>query len=389
MQYRTFGKVDWRPSALGFGIMRLPVHDNDPKQIDEQQSMAMVHKAIDLGVNYLDTAYGYHGGQSEGFVAKCLVNGYRERVKVATKMPMWLVKEPADLDRYFEEQRERLQMERIDFYLLHSLDRARWETTKELKVLEWADKRRAEGYFDYFGFSFHADLDCFKEIIDGYDGWDMCQIQYNYMDAEYQAGTAGLRYAAERDIGVVVMEPLRGGMLANDPPPAVAAMWQEARAAGADRSPADWALQWLWNQPEVAMLLSGMSSMDHVLENVASAAGSGAGTLAEADFAVIDRVRREYERLAPVGCTACEYCMPCPSGVNIPRFFEEYNSANMYPGYIARVRRFYARAEDKDKASACTACGECVPKCPQGLAIPELLAQVHRVFGEGEKLESS
>jgi len=376
MRYRTMGKLDWQPSALGFGCMRLPVIDGDSKQINEPEAIAMIRKGIDLGINYVDTAYGYHGGNSEKLLAKALADGYRAKVKIATKLPMWLINEPGDADRYFEEQRERLGEEYIDFYLLHSLDRDRWATAKRLNLMAWAEARKAKGHIGHFGFSFHADLACFQDIIRGYDGWEFCQVQYNFMDTEYQAGTAGIKEAAERGLGVVVMEPLRGGMLALTPPTAVQQVWAKAET---QRTPADWALQWVWNQPEVSLLLSGMSTMQHVVENVASAAQSGVGSLSGADLALIGEVRDAYRGLRPIDCTGCEYCLPCPFGVNIPRLFAAYNDANMY-GSFDRHRRMYARAEDKDKASACAECGECLSKCPQHLQIPDLLKQVHGAF---------
>ncbi len=374
MQYRTMGKLDFRPSALGFGCMRLPVLNNDSKQINEPEAIAMIRRAIDSGVNYVDTAYGYHGGNSEPLVGKALRDGYRDKVRLATKLPMWLMKEPGDADRCFEEQRERLGTERIDFYLLHALDGDRWQTAKRLKLMDWAENRKAKGHIGHFGFSFHASLECFREIIHGYDGWEFCQVQYNYLDVEYQAGTAGVKEAADLGLGVVVMEPLRGGMLAITPPGAVQAVWNKAPAT---RTPADWALQWLWSQPEVSLVLSGMSTMQHVLENVASAEVSSVGSMARPELALVDQVRDAYCGLRPINCTHCEYCLPCPQGVNIPQFFASYNDANMF-GSLDRYRRSYARREEKDRASACVRCGECVLKCPQGLEIPDLLEKVHR-----------
>lgn len=381
MHFRTMGKLDWQPSALGFGCMRLPVIDGDSKRINEPEAIAMIRKGIDLGINYVDTAYGYHGGNSEPLLRKALAGGYRQKVKIATKLPMWLINEDGDADRYFEEQRERLGEDCIDFYLLHSLDRDRWATAKRLNLPAWAEQRRAKGHIRHFGFSFHADLECFQDIIRSYDGWEFCQVQYNFMDTDYQAGTAGVQEAAGRGLGVVVMEPLRGGMLAMEPPPAVKAVWDKAPVR---RSPAEWALQWVWNQPEVSLALSGMSTMQHVLENAESAGRSGVGSLSEEELMLIGEVTDTYRGLRPIDCTGCEYCLPCPFGVNIPRHFAAYNDAHMY-GAFDRPRRMYARAEDKDKASACTECGECLSKCPQHLAIPDLLKQVHRAFsGEGD-----
>jgi len=382
MRYRKFGRLDWPVSALSFGCMRLPVLDGDSGKIDEPEAIAMIRRGIDLGINYLDTAYGYHKGNSEGLVAKALADGYRERARVATKLPMWLVESESDPDKYFDEQRGRLGTDRIDVYLLHGLGPDRWETAKRLKVLQWAERRMAAGQIGHFGFSFHANLDSFRQILREYDNWAVCQIQYNYMDTEYQAGKAGLEEAAAQGLGVVVMEPLRGGTLANNPPAAVQSIWEQADQ---QRTPADWALQWCWRHPEVGTVLSGMSTMEHVLQNVASAERSDDGLTAD-ELALIGRVRAAYEALAPIGCTSCEYCLPCPHGVNIPGHFAGYNGAHMYPGALERARRFYGRAEDKDKAAACVACGECLDKCPQELAIPDLLGKVHRLMSGEEEI---
>jgi uncharacterized protein len=248
MRYRTFGKLDWRPSALGFGAMRLPTIGGDPAQIDEPEATRMIRYAIDCGVNYVDTAWPYHRSTSEAVVGRVLQDGYRERVKLATKLPCWLVKEPADFDRFLDEQLARLQTERVDFYLLHALDAERWPAMRDLGVLDWAERTMTDGRIGRLGFSFHDKYEVFQEIVDAYDGWGFCQIQYNYMDEQEQAGVRGLNYAAEKGLAVIIMEPLRGGMLAGIPPRGipepVQAIWD---AASLRRSSADWALQWVRN----------------------------------------------------------------------------------------------------------------------------------------------
>jgi predicted aldo/keto reductase-like oxidoreductase len=288
MQYRTFGKLDWEPSALGFGAMRLPVIDDNPGKIDEPEATRMLRYAIDHGVNYVDTAYPYHEETSETFLGRALQDGYRQRIKLATKLPSWLVKVAEDCDRYLNEQLERLQTETIDFYLLHGLNEERWPKLRDLNVLEWAEKAMADGRIRYLGFSFHDRYDVFQEIVDASDQWTFCQIQYNYMDEEHQAGTRGLKYAADKGLAVVVMEPIRGGQLARNPPQAIAELWDTAAPR---RTPADWALQWVWNHPEVSVVLSGMSTMEQVKQNVASASQSGPGTLTADELALIARVR--------------------------------------------------------------------------------------------------
>jgi len=244
MRYRAFGRLAWQPSALGFGAMRLPTIDGDSARIDEPEATRMIRHAIDSGVNYVDTAWPYHRSTSEPFLGRALRDGYRERVKLATKLPCWLVKEAADLDRFLDQQLERLATDRIDFYLLHALDGERWPIMRDLGVLGRAERAMADGRIGHLGFSFHDKYEVFQEIVDAYDGWTFCQIQYNYMDEEEQAGTCGLNYAAEKGLAVVVMEPLRGGMLAGDVPESVQVVWDTAPRR---RSPADWALQWLWN----------------------------------------------------------------------------------------------------------------------------------------------
>jgi predicted aldo/keto reductase-like oxidoreductase len=244
MQYRTFGKLDWKPSALGFGAMRLPTTEGDPPQIDEAQATRMVRTTIDQGVNYVDTAYPYHNHQSEPFLGRALQDGYRERVKLATKMPSWLVEKADDFDRYFDEQLERLQTDRIDFYLLHTLNDRHWPKLRDLGVLGWAKKAIAHGRIGHLGFSFHDTYEVFQEIVDATDLWTFCQIQYNFMDVEYQAGTKGLQYAASKGLAVVVMEPIRGGHLSKNVPPVIQAIWDEAPVK---RAPAERALQWVWN----------------------------------------------------------------------------------------------------------------------------------------------
>jgi hypothetical protein len=248
MKYRQFGKLDWQGSALGFGAMRLPQTDPEPAHVDEAESIRMIRHAIDNGVNYVDTAYPYHAGRSEAVIGMALQDGYRAKVKLATKMPPWFINSQSDMDRILDEQLKRLQSSTIDFYLLHGLAQDTWPKLRDLKVFDWAEKAINDGRIQRLGFSFHDEFDLFKEIVDAYGNWTMCQIQYNYMDTEYQAGTKGLKYAADKGIAVVVMEPLRGGSLSKTPPPSIAEIWEQA---GTKRSPAEWALLWIWEQPGV------------------------------------------------------------------------------------------------------------------------------------------
>jgi len=266
MQYRSFGRLDWKASALGFGCMRLPTSDGErlSPNILEDEAIRMIRRAIDSGVNYLDTAYPYHGGQSEVVVGKALQDGYREKVRLATKLPVWMVESAADFDRLLNEQLAKLQTSYIDFYLLHALSHSRWQDiVLKHDLLTRAEAALADGRIRHLGFSFHDEYEAFEEIVNGSDLWSFCQIQYNYMDTENQAGVRGLKLAADKGLAVVVMEPLMGGRLA-DPPKDILEVMDRFPAR---RTPVEWALEWLWVQPEVSVVLSGMSTMTQVEEN--------------------------------------------------------------------------------------------------------------------------
>ncbi len=378
MQYRPFGRLDWKPSALGFGAMRLPILDGDHAKIDEELATRMIRTAIDRGVNYVDTAWPYHNEQSERFVGRCLRDGYRDRVGLATKMPTWLVEKREDFDRFLDEQRKRLETESVDFYLLHGLNRTQWPKLYDLDVLGWAEGAMADGRIGHLGFSFHDDLDTFRKIVDTYD-WDFCQIQYNFMDVEFQAGTEGLRYAAARGLGVVVMEPLRGGSLTRPAPREVEAVWNSSPTR---RTQADWALQWVWNDSDVSLVLSGMSTMGHVEENLASADRSAVGSFSASELALVHRARDAYRALAPIPCTRCRYCQPCPHGVTIPRIFTMYNDALAYDD-LARMQRTYgndAFVKPENRADRCVACRACEAACPQKIEIVEWLRKAHEAL---------
>ncbi len=377
MQYRKFGNLDWQPSALGFGCMRLPILDGKAGNIDQEKVTAMIRKAVESGVNYFDTAYVYHDQQSEIALGKALEGGYRDRVRIATKSPIWLIEESADFDRLLDEQLERLQTGTIDFYLLHALNRHAWAKIQKLDLLRRAEAAKADGRIRCLGFSFHDSLPIFKQIVDGYDGWDFCQIQYNYMDIAVQAGEEGLHYAAAKGLGIVIMEPLLGGNLALDLP-ATRPLWNSAEQK---RTPAGWALQWLWNQPEVSVVLSGMSTMEQVEENIQSAAASGPGTLNAAEIELVEKVRAALNGLRPIPCTNCEYCLPCPNGVNIPRNFAVYNSVAMYEDIDSSRVEYTQWIPNPQKAAACIQCDECLSKCPQEIPISSWLPVVEEVLG--------
>ena len=378
MQYRRFGHLDFEVSALGFGCMRLPT-TGKPEQIDEPAAVEMIRWAIDHGVNYIDTAYPYHGGNSERVIGKALDGGYRDKVALATKMPIWLVEKADDFDRFFDEQCERLRTERIDFYLLHNLQAPTWPKIRDLGAIAWLEKARADGRIGPVGFSFHDRTDVLKEILDYYSGWSLCQIQYNFVNEDVQAGTRGLEYAAGKGLAVVIMEPLFGGTLAA-PPEAVQRVWDTAPGSP---SPVDMALKWLWNKPEVSVVLSGMGTLQQVKENVASAGASGVGTMTQAELQLIARARDAYGALNPIPCTQCGYCMPCPNGVAIPDNFQLYNNAVVFKGSSRQLNRnLYNDMPAGKRAEACIQCGECEEKCPQKIAIGEWMPRVHEALAK-------
>ena len=378
MLYRKFGQTAEKVSILGFGCMRFPTIGDDDSRIDEERAAKMLRYAIDRGVNYIDTAYPYHRGMSEPFVGKVLEGGYREKVYLATKLPSWLVKSREDMDRYLDEQLERLRTDYIDFYLVHGLNRDFWESVKKNGIFDFLDSALRDGRIRYAGFSFHDDLEVFKEIVDSYP-WTFCQIQFNYMDEDYQAGKEGLMYAASKNLGIVVMEPLRGGSLVSSVPPEVQEVWDSAKTV---RSPAEWGFRYLWDYPEISVVLSGMSDLEQVKENVRVADDGFPNSLNEAEKAVIARAREIYESRMRVRCTGCRYCMPCPEGVNIPQNFKHLNNAAMFDD-PAGARKTYRVLVPRDRwASNCTECGQCEEKCPQKIPIRKMLKEVVSLFEE-------
>lgn len=372
MEYRKFGKCDFQLSALGFGCMRFPMLDG---KINEDEAIKMLRYAVDSGVNYIDTAYPYHNGTSEHVVGKALKDGYRERVKLATKSPVWLVEKHEDFHKYLDEQLNKLNTDHIDMYLFHALDKDRWAKLKSLNVFDFVEKAIKDGKINYIGFSFHDDIDTFKEIVDSYP-WDFCQIQYNYLDENYQAGVEGLKYASNKGLVVIIMEPLKGGKLAMEPPKEIKKLWKSLHIK---RTPVEWAFKWLWNQPEVSVVLSGMSTMGQIKDNIKTASESKVNSLTSEEIKLIDLVKVKYKELTKVGCTSCKYCMPCPVGVDIPRNFTLYNDASLYND-LENCSKMYSHLEDKAKASSCVECGKCEKVCPQHIAIRQTLKEVRKTL---------
>jgi predicted aldo/keto reductase-like oxidoreductase len=383
MQYRSVPKTGEQLSALGYGGMRFPTLSNG--KIDEEAATRQLRMAIDAGVNYVDTAYPYHGGASESFIGQALAGGYREKVFLATKLPQWLVRNREDMDRYLDLQRQRLETDVIDYYLIHTLQGASWERVRDLGVLDFLDAAKASGKIRNAGFSFHGDITAFKEIVDAYD-WEFCQIQYNYLDEHYQAGTEGLRYAAGKGLAVIIMEPLRGGMLARQVPAEGSVLLD---AAPEQRSPAEWGLRWIWNHPEVTVVLSGMNDDAHIEENIKTAETALPGSLSAVEIAVVEGLGDAFRARMKVGCTGCGYCVPCPAGVNIPDCFALYNEYHLTGDRHTSAGRYLAHLGgvlgDPGYASLCKNCGKCVRVCPQGLPVPELLGEVKETF-EGKTM---
>ena len=376
MQYRKVPKNGDELSVLGFGCMRLPERNG---RIDTKPATEQIRFAIDNGVNFIDTAMPYHYGSSEPFLGKALSDGYRERVKLCTKLPPWSVKTREDMDHLLNSQLMRLRTDYIDYYLVHSLNKNNWKSMVDLGLLDFIDSAKEDGRVKNIGFSFHDDLNTFKNIVDSYD-WTACLVMYSYMDTKNQAGTEGVKYASSRNLAVFVMEPLRGGNLAGRVPDDVKSIWDKASVK---RSPAEWALKWVWDHPEVTLLLSGMNSMDQIRENIKVADDSPQNSLSVSEKDLISKVRKKYFSLMKVECTGCRYCMPCPFGVDIPSCFEVFNSKYLFGdrgaklNYAARVGGVMG---ERSSASLCTNCGKCLEHCPQNIQIPDRLKDVSKEF---------
>lgn len=389
MLYRKLGESGFNVSILGFGAMRLPIQGgtqspadrfNPNKLVDEEETIKMIEYAIGQGVNYFDTAYVYHGGKSEFALGKALKR-YRDKVILATKLPVMQATKREDFEKFLDEQLKRLDTNYLDVYLLHGLRRQAWAKVKELGVLKFLDQIQSDGRAHYVGFSFHDDVRIFKEIVDSYD-WMLCQIQYNYYDENYQAGREGLIYAVSKGLGVVVMEPLRGGKLTSPIPEEIQAIWDSAEVR---RTPAEWGLRWVWNHPEVSVALSGMSSMSQVIENIKLANDGNPHSLSRKELSIIDEVKGTYKTMLKIDCTGCAYCMPCETGVNIPANFSMYNDLFVFKTATEVSAIFYNMLlPPEQKASNCTECGECEEKCPQQIKIKDGLKTVHQaLFREG------
>ena len=374
MQYRK-DRAGNDLSVLGFGCMRFTKKGNT---IDLDKAESEIMAAYRAGVNYYDTAYIYSG--SEVLLGTILKrNGIREKVNIATKLPQYMVNSLKGVEKTFNEELERLQTDYIDYYLMHMLtDIAQWNRLKDMGILEWIAEKKKAGAIRYIGFSYHGNSENFLKILEDYD-WDFCQIQYNYLDETTQAGVTGLKAAAEKGIPVIIMEPLRGGKLVNLLPPEAKKLMQENERGW---SPAAWAFRWLYNQPEVTVVLSGMNSLEMVAENVETADTARAGELREQDLALIEKVREQIRKGEKVGCTGCRYCMPCPKGVDIPGIFRCYNAMATDGKHDARFQFAQTVGMTRQPAFAtqCVGCGKCESHCPQFIPIREKLKEADRAL---------
>lgn len=376
MLYRKMGKTGDNLSILGYGCMRFPQKDG---KVDEERTERQILHAIKNGVNYFDTAYIYHGGKSEGILGRILAKGCRDQVKIATKLPPYLVYSAKDMDSILAAQLKRLCTDHIDYYLVHALNNMKgWTRLKLLGVQEFIERAKKERKIIHIGFSYHGDKEDFKAIIDDFP-WDFCQIQYNYLDENFQAGKEGLQYAAAKGLGVVVMEPLRGGYLVGRMPQEIQKIWNQAEIK---RSPAEWGLRWVWNHPEVTVVLSGMNEEEHIEENIRLAGAAHADFLTDHELKLYECVKQEYSRLMKVSCTGCGYCMPCPAGVDIPLCFSYYNSKHLfkekhrnlhYLGFTSGIS-----GGNPSYASLCINCGKCEKVCPQQIPIRDSLKEVSK-----------
>jgi len=370
MLYRKIKKTGDELSVLGFGAMRLPSKNG---RTDEKRAIKQIRYAIDHGVNYIDTSKAY---MNESLVGKALSEGYREKVKIATKLPPWYVNKVEDMENIFKIQLENFMTDHIDYYMLHGLNRSKWEKMQKLGALEFLSELKSHGQIINAGFSFHGDKELFKEIIDSYN-WDFCMLQFNYLDEQKQAGIEGLRYAADKGLGIIVMEPLQGGNLTRNIPPKVEAIWNQAKIK---RTPAEWAFRWVLNYPEVTCVLSGMNQESHIKQNLLIADEALPNSLTQGELELIGQVKDKYREQMKIGCTGCGYCMPCVNGVDIPLCFEIYDNRQFMGNLQSQL--FYAvglgviHGGKSAFASNCIKCGKCEKKCPQELPIMEFLGDV-------------
>lgn len=384
MQYRELGKTGEKISILGFGAMRLP-HTKSNDNIDEKKATEILSYGIDNGINIIDTANSFHAsslkgvGNCEPFIGNFLELGYREKVLLSAKLPSWLIEKPEDMKTIFNEQLKRLKTDSIDIYMLHGLTDTYWSNYKSLDIFDFLDDLLNDGRVKHVGFSAHTEFDTLMSILDDYDKWEVVLSQMNYLDENYKSGLAGLNLVNSMGLGNMVMEPLRGGTLVEDIPQDIMDMWD---TADVKRSPVEWALEYLWNMDNVSCVLSGMSSLEQVKENIEIASKAKVGSISDNDMFLIQEVARELRFRKGNDCTGCTYCMPCPNGIEIPNCFKEYNVAKMFDNPTASAMHYFNLISEGSRADKCNNCGKCLNFCPQFINIPEELEKVSNLFGK-------
>lgn len=368
MKYRKFDKIEKAASLFGLGCMRFNGAASGDSCIDEQKAISLIRRAIDGGVNYLDTAYVYLDKTSETVLGKALLDGYRDKVTIATKMPIEYVNNYEEMEALLDSELKKLQTDHIDFYLMHGIDKSKWLKFKEIGADKFFEEKKKEGKIKYKCFSFHGPYEDFEYIIKDYD-WDMVQIQYNYMDIDNQAGTKGLKLAGELGIPVVIMEGLLGGKLAKAPDN-VQALYD---AFPTKRSSVEWAFRWLANNPEIMTILSGCNEAEQIDDNLRIFDSVDAGAMSEDEMKLIDDVRQAYNDRTKIGCTGCRYCMPCPGGVDIPRVFSAWNECALYGDNPESNWNYMELNRLEQTPKNCLECGKCQKACPQALPIIDSL----------------
>lgn len=366
MEYRSINE-NYKPSLLGFGCMRFPLDENG--NIDEAEAEKMLDTAINQGVNYIDTAFPYHNGDSEPFVGRVLKKYDRSSFYLTTKLPIWKLNSLEDAKEMFENQLKRLDVDYVDFYLLHALDKEKWEKAKNLGIVAYCEELKEQGKIRNFGFSFHDDYEVFDEIIT-YCKWDFCQIQYNYVDTDIQAGDKGYALAEKLQIPVIIMEPIKGGSLSQLPND----LADEFKAYAPERSISSWALRWVASKENVKVVLSGMSTMDQVEDNLSTF--TDFKPLSKEELDLVENVAAEIEKRTMNGCTGCAYCMPCPFGLDIPKNFKIWNELAKYGNKEVTKRRYFKEMQEEQRSSQCKSCGKCETLCPQHISIRDDLKRM-------------
>ncbi len=382
MQYVPFGKHGFNVSRLGLGCMRLPTkQEGEQRTVDQEAAIAMIRRGIDGGITYVDTAYPYHNGESEIVVGKALKNGYREKVTLTTKLPIWAVNEEKDMNRLLDEQLKKLDVPYVDFYLLHAMNSERMDKMQAFHYKDFLKQALGDGRVKRVGFSFHDGKEAFLRMLRDYDNWGMAQIQFNYLDDQEQATEDGLREAGRMGIPIVVMEPLRGGALANPPQNVRELMDGNPRK----RSAVEWAFAFIADYPEVATILSGMSSQEQLDDNLRIFDTLTVGGMTDADRKFVKELKQAYLSRMPVKCTACQYCQPCPQNVHIPDIFQAYNTGKMFDNMGSFLGRYRGMAEKGFDASQCVQCGACESACPQHWTIIDWVQKSDREYREAGK----